>query len=151
VPVPEGCLIDAQGKPTTDPRVFYANPPGAILPIAGHKGYGLSMLCEVLAGALTGGGCSNPANKDRVVNSMLSIILDGSFFVADPAFAAEVSRFIAWVRSSAKAEPGGDILMPGEIEDRTKERRLREGIDLDATTWAQIEATARSVGATPGR
>ena len=62
VPVPENCIIDAQGRPTTDPRVFYADPPGAILPIAGHKGYGLAILCEVLAGALTGGGCSNPAN-----------------------------------------------------------------------------------------
>src|SRR5205085_10858952 len=53
VPVPENCIIDAQGRPTTDPRVFYADPPGAILGIAGHKGYGLAVLCEVLAGALT--------------------------------------------------------------------------------------------------
>src|SRR6266480_4156891 len=52
VDVPENCIIDAQGQPTTDPKVFYANPPGAILPIAGHKGYGLALLCEVLAGAL---------------------------------------------------------------------------------------------------
>src|SRR5436190_4539620 len=49
VNVPEGCIIDAEGKPTTDPKVFYANPPGAILPIAGHKGYGLALICEVLA------------------------------------------------------------------------------------------------------
>ncbi len=76
VPVPANCIIDAGGRPTTDPRVFYADPPGAILPIAGHKGYGLGVLCEVLAGALTGGGCSNPANADRVVNGMLSIIID---------------------------------------------------------------------------
>lgn len=151
VPAPEGCLIDSHGHPTTDPRVFYANPPGAILPIAGHKGYGLALLCEVLAGALTGGGCSNPAHADRVVNGMLSIFLDASFFVAVPAFAAEVARFTVWVRSSAKAEPGGDILMPGEIEERTKEQRLRDGIELDATTWAQIEATAQSVGIAGGR
>ncbi len=148
-PVPEGCLIDSKGHPTTDPRVFYADPPGAILSIAGHKGYGLAMLCEVLAGALTGGGCSNPVNAGRVVNSMLSIILDGSFFVSEPAFAAEISRFVAWVKSSAKTVPGGEILMPGEIEERTRERRLREGIELDATTWAQIEATAQSVGVIP--
>jgi uncharacterized oxidoreductase len=76
VPVPEHCIIDARGMPTTDPRVFYADPPGAILSIAGHKGYGLAVLCEVLAGALTGGGCSNPANAVRIVNGMLSIVLD---------------------------------------------------------------------------
>ncbi|MBI1831890.1 MAG: malate/lactate/ureidoglycolate dehydrogenase [Planctomycetes bacterium] len=146
VDVPEGCIIDAQGKPTTDPKVFYANPPGAILPIAGHKGYGLAMLCEVLAGALTGGGCSNPANADRVLNGMLSIYLDSSFFQKDADFAAEVQRFVAYVKSSAKVSPDGVILMPGEIEERAKAQRLRDGIEIDATTWSQIAATARSLG-----
>lgn len=146
VPVPEGCLLDAQGQPTTDPRVFYADPPGAILSIAGHKGYGLAVLCEVLAGALTGGGCSNPVHADRVVNGMLSIILDPAFFQSDPAFAAEIRRFIAWVKSSEKASPTGEILMPGEIEERTKAQRLRDGIDIDETTWAQILKTADSLG-----
>lgn len=146
VPVPANCLIDAQGRPTTDPRVFYADPPGAILSIAGHKGYGLGVVCEVLAGALTGGGCSNPANADRVVNGMLSIYLDGSFFQSDAAFTAEVQRFIAWVKSSAKVSPDGEILMPGEIEERTRAQRLLEGIDLDESTWSQIRATALAVG-----
>lgn len=138
VPVPENCIIDAKGQPTTDPRVFYADPPGAILSIAGHKGYGLGVICEVLAGALTGGGCSDPKNAGRVVNGMLSILLDPSFFEKEAAFAAELNRFIAWVKSSAKATPGGEILMPGEIEERTKAKRLRDGMDIDDTTWKQI-------------
>jgi uncharacterized oxidoreductase len=149
VPVPANCIIDSNGKPTTDPRVFYADPPGAILSIAGHKGYGLAVLCEVLAGALTGGGCSNPANANRIVNGMLSIILDSSYFQTDTAFAAEINRFIAWVKSSARATPDSDILMPGEIEERTKAQRLRDGIDLDETTWAQILDTTRLVGLSP--
>jgi len=146
VPVPEGCLIDAAGRPTTDPRVFYADPPGAILSIGAHKGYGLAFLCEVLAGALTGGGCSNPKNADRVINGMLSIYLDPSVFQSEPAFAAEINRFIAWVKSSEKATPDGEILVPGEIEERTKALRLREGIDVDETTWSQVLATAEAVG-----
>jgi uncharacterized oxidoreductase len=146
VSVPENCIVDSRGKPTTDPRVFYADPPGSILSIAGHKGYGLAVICEVLAGALTGGGCSNPANKERVVNGMLSIYLDPARFQADAAFAAEVDRFIAWVKSSEKATPGGEILMPGEIEERTKARRLRDGIDVDETTWSQIRDTATTLG-----
>ena len=146
VPVPEGCLIDAAGRPTTDPRVFYGDPPGAILSIAGHKGYGLGVLCEVLAGALTGGGCSNPANKGRLANGMLSILLDPPRFQEDAAFGAEVYRFVAWVKSSAKASPDGDILMPGEIEERTKAQRQRDGIPIDDTTWAQLQATATAVG-----
>ena len=146
VQVPEACIIDAQGKPTTDPKVFYANPPGAILPIAGHKGYGLAMLCEIFAGALTGGGCSNPANADKVLNGMLSIYLDSTFFQKDAEFAAEIKRFIAYVKSSAKVSPDGEILMPGDIEERTKAQRSRDGIDIDATTWSQLVETAKSVG-----
>jgi uncharacterized oxidoreductase len=150
VAVPENCIIDAEGRPTTDPRVFYANPPGAILSIAGHKGYGLAVLCEMLAGALTGGGCSNPANADRVANGMLSILLDASFFQKDTALAAEISRFVAWVKSSARTTPDGEILMPGEIEERTRAQRLRDGIAIDTTTWTQLLETAASVGLGPG-
>jgi uncharacterized oxidoreductase len=146
VNVPENCIIDSQGRPTTDPKVFYADPPGAILPIGGHKGYGLALLCEVLAGALTGGGCSNPHNADRVLNGMLSIYLDASFFQADPIFAAEIKRFIDWVKSSAKTSPDGAILMPGEIEQHTKARRLCDGIEIDPATWAQLVETAKAVG-----
>jgi uncharacterized oxidoreductase len=146
VPVPENCIIDAEGKPTTDPRIFYADPPGAILSIAGHKGYGLAVICEMLAGALTGGGCSNPANAGRVVNGMLSIFLDRATFQPQAEFAAEVQRFIDWVKSSAKATPTGEILMPGEIEERTRAVRVRDGIDIDEKTWSQVLATAFSLG-----
>ena len=146
VNVPENCIIDAQGKPTTDPKVFYADPPGAILPIAGHKGYGLAVLCEVLAGALTGGGASDPKNADKVVNGMLSIYLDPTFFQKDRDFAAEIERFITWVKSSARTTPSGDILMPGEIEERTKAQRSRDGIDIDETTWSQIVGAGKAVG-----
>jgi hydroxycarboxylate dehydrogenase B len=146
VPVPENCIIDSKGRPTTDPKAFYADPPGAILSIAGHKGYGLAFICEVLAGALTGGGCSNPANADKVVNGMLSILIDPTVFQAEQAFSEEIHRFTEWVKSSARVTPEGEILVPGEIEERTKAQRLRDGIDIDATTWSQIQATAESVG-----
>jgi uncharacterized oxidoreductase len=148
VPVPENCIIDSEGRPTNDPKVFYADPPGAILSIAGHKGYGLAVVCEILAGALTGGGCSNPANAGRVINGMFSIYLNPLLFQNEPGYSAEIERFIAWVKSSAKASPDGEILMPGEIEERTRDRRLKDGIDIDETTWGQIVETAKSVGVT---
>lgn len=145
-PVPEDCIIDSQGRPTTDPRDFYANPPGAILPIAGHKGHGLAIIADVLAGALTGGGCSNPQRADQLLNGMLSIIIDPAFFQTDNAYAAEIRRFIDWVKSAQTATPGGEILMPGEIEERTRQQRLRDGISIDETTWSQIVDTAARVG-----
>lgn len=143
--VPEGCLIDAEGRPTTDPRAFYGNPPGAILPIAGHKGYGLSFIIEILAGALTGGSCTNPENAWRVANSMLSIYIDQRHFGADCDFDPEVRRFIEFVKTSRTISPNGEILVPGEIEQRTRARRLADGIELDGVTWRQILGTCRSL------
>jgi len=145
VQVPPNCLIDPQGRPTTDPKTFYGPPPGAILPFGGHKGYGLGMITEMLAGALTGGSCSDPKNANRVANNMLTIVLDPNFFQADAEFSQEVSRFIDYVRSSEKVSPDAQILMPGEPEARTREKRMRDGIELDDTTWSQIRQTARSV------
>ncbi len=145
VPVPAGCIIDAAGRPTTDPKVFYGDPPGAILSIAGHKGYGLGVIAEMLAGALAGGGASNPKNAARLGNGMLSIYMDPSFFQEETAFAAEVRRFVEWVKSSKKSEPDGQLLMPGEIEERTKAQRLRDGIELDDNTWKALVDTAHSL------
>jgi uncharacterized oxidoreductase len=142
--VPDGCLVDAAGNPTNDPKAFYAVPPGAILPLGGHKGYSLSVIAEVLAGALSGGSCSH-FGVDRVANNMLSVIFDPTFFQSAGVFSQEIDAFITHVKSSRTVMPDGEILMPGEPEARTRARRLREGIELDDTTWGQIVATGRSL------
>ena len=147
VPVPENCLLDGHGRPTTDPRAFYGPPPGAILPVGGHKGYALGFIAELFAGALTGGSCSNPKEK-RVVNNMLTLLIDPGFFQSADDFAAEARRFIDYVKSAERVSPDAEILTPGEPEQRTRARRLREGIDLDDTTWGQLHATCRLVGLT---
>ncbi len=89
--VPDGCILDGAGHPTNDPKAFYAAPAGAILPFGGHKGYSLSVIAEVLAGALTGGSCSH-FGVDRVANNMLSIIFDPAFFQSADDFAREIER-----------------------------------------------------------
>jgi uncharacterized oxidoreductase len=144
VPVPDGCLIDAWGRPTNDPKALYGPPQGAILPVGGHKGYGLAILAEVLAGALTGGSCSNPETT-RLSNGMLTIVMDPERFLPEPEYTQDVERFIAYVKSSEKVDPNGDILMPGEVEERTRVQRLREGIELAETTWQQIAQTCQMV------
>lgn len=146
--VPAGCLIDAQGTPTDDPNTFYDDPPGAILPIAGHKGHGLGIVTDILAGALTGSSCTNPQNAWRLVNGMLSIIIDHRFFANDDAFFPEIRRFIEFVKSSRTVSPDGEILMPGEIEMRTHAQRIKTGIGLDKTTWSQISDTCRMLNVT---
>jgi uncharacterized oxidoreductase len=148
VRVPDGCLIDSEGNPTNDPKLFYGDPPGAILPIAGHKGSGLSLIVEVLAGALTGGSCTDPKKGWRVVNGMLSIVIDPQFFDTRSSFSAEVQRYIEFVKSSRTVTKDGEILMPGDVERRNKARRLVAGIELDNVTWEQIHATCEALGVT---
>jgi hydroxycarboxylate dehydrogenase B len=143
--VPDGCILDGEGRPTNDPKAFYASPPGAILPMGGHKGYSLSVIAEMLAGALTGGACSH-FGVDRVANNMLSIVLDPAFFQTFDEFSDEVRGFIAHVKSSRTVTPDGEILMPGEPEARARAQRLRDGIGIDDTTWGQIVATSESLG-----
>jgi uncharacterized oxidoreductase len=142
--VKEGCLLDGHGVPTTDPRAFYASPPGAILPLGGHKGFALGVMVEVLAGAISGGSCSRPGTK-VVSNNMLSIVIDPARFRAQADFDKDLSDFTAWVKSSATVSDGGEILMPGEPEHRSKARRLKEGIPLDETTWSQLVDVARGL------
>ena len=145
--VPEGAILDGAGRPTTDPERFYADPPGAILPIAGHKGYVLSVLVEALAGALTGGGSSHPGNPaaDRVSNGMLSIFIDPAT-VAGEAFGNDIERLVAWAKTARKAEGVTEILMPGDPENRMRAERLANGIPLDDATLEQLAGAARKVG-----
>jgi uncharacterized oxidoreductase len=99
----------------------------------------------MLAGALTGGSCSNP-QATRLANNMLTILLHPAFFQAEDEFFQEVQRFVDYVRSSATTQADGEILMPGEPEERTRRQRLRDGIELDGTTWGQILQTCGTVG-----
>ena len=80
--VPEGWLIDNQGSPSTDPRTFKADPPGAILPMGGvvaYKGYGLSFVVELLGGALSGQGCAAGETK-MVSNGVLFTVYNIEHF-----------------------------------------------------------------------
>lgn len=146
--IPPEYLIDGKGQPTTEPASFYADPPGAILPFGGHKGFGLSFFCEVLAGSLTGGGSSHPCNPSatRLVNNMLSVAFEPAAFGDGGIFAADVDRLIAWVKASPPAVPGGEVLLPGEPEQRTREQRRRFGIPLDAETRRQLVSAGRRCG-----
>jgi uncharacterized oxidoreductase len=145
VPAPDGCIIDAQGRPTNDPRVFYGDPPGAILPFGGYKGYGLGLVAEILAGALTGSGCSQPG-KTRLEQGMLSIALDPAMFAVQDQFLQDVKCFIDFVKSSERVSPTTEIFVPGDVERRQRAQRLAHGIELDENTWSQIAECAQSVG-----
>src|SRR5215470_12062823 len=141
--VPEGWIIDKHGRPTTDPKDFYDG--GALLTIAAHKGSGLSIVTDLLAGALSTGRSSDPA--DTVLrNNMLSIYIAPSFYDAEGTVAREAGRFVEWVKASPPSKPGVPVLLPGEIERMTRAKRLAEGIPVDHTTWTDLLSAAESAG-----
>jgi hydroxycarboxylate dehydrogenase B len=145
--LPEGALIDNRGRPTRDPEAFFTDPPGALTTAAGHKGSGLALFVEVLAGALTGGGSGHPDNPsaDRPINNLLSILIDPGRMAGSEALAADLERLLAYVTASPPATPGGEVLLPGELERRTKAERLAHGIPLDPKTLDQLRGAARAV------
>jgi uncharacterized oxidoreductase len=149
--VPAGCLIDVDGRPTTDPAVVFEAPAGALLTFAGHKGYALAMVCEMLGAALTGGDTSCPVEGEdvslRVWNSMLTIVFDPARIGSLEAFEQSAADFEDWVRS-ARPAPGSDgIRMPGDPEREARKARAG-GIAIDAQTIAQMEAAAAQVSPT---
>lgn len=147
--LPEGTLIDASGQGTTDPSVMYTEPRGAILPFGLHKGYGLAFLCELLAGAFTGGGTVStvPYQTDRITNNMLSIFIDPAQLPGAAGLEAQVAAAIDHVKASPPADPELPVLVAGEPELAHRARRLAEGIPIDPATWEQLLQAARSVGA----
>jgi uncharacterized oxidoreductase len=150
--LPEGWIIDHEGKPSTNPDDLYGTkdqPPGALLPMGGqvgYKGFGLSVVVDVLSGALSGAGCSGTPGS-RLGNSIFTLAINIEGFTSGEEFKSEVDRFIRFIKSCPLAPGFDEILMPGEIESRTHERRLREGIPVDDVTWNQILEAARRVGA----
>jgi uncharacterized oxidoreductase len=147
VEVVDGALIDGNRRPTRDPNKLYDEPAGALLPFGEHKGYGLAVFCDLLAGVLSGGQTNHPAVpiKGRVLNNMLSIILDPAPGGDAAAASREVETFISWLKTSLPLEPGGEVLVPGDPERRARQAR-RNGVPLDDTTWANILATAVALG-----
>lgn len=146
--VPEGWLIDGQGNPTTNPRDFIGDPPGAILPMGGvvaHKGYGLAFVVELLGGALSGQGC---AAGERVMksNGVLFTVYNIEHFTDLNSFYDEVDGLVRHVKTSRLAPGFSEILAPGEPEFRTAARRDQNGITVDETTWGQICREASTLG-----
>jgi uncharacterized oxidoreductase len=160
-PVPEGALIGPDGKLSSDPSLLYgpiagtrardaSKGVGALRAFGEHKGSGIALMCEIFGGCLTGGGTSGPlpGPRGRIANGMFSIYLDPGSFGAQN-FAQSVQEYVNYVKASRPATPGGEVLVPGEPEERTRGERLKNGIPLPEETWRTIVETAEGLGLVP--
>jgi ureidoglycolate dehydrogenase (NAD+) len=136
-PIPTGWAVDGDGRETTDPRAVRA-----VLPMAGPKGSGLSLMIEVLASVL-------------VANPLISVALteggdpggNGLVAVLDPSafgegFSGEVDRLGAAVKGLPPAAGSDGVYLPGERGFEEMERRLRAGIPLVQGTRSRLKALA---------
>lgn len=143
--MPLGWVLDAEGRPTTDPNALYANPPGTLLPAGGHKGYSLALMIEVLGGILARGGYSTE-HPGPIRNGMFMIVVDIARFVPPATFRAEVDDLIRYLKTCPTVPGTERILTPGEPEAITEVERRRSGIFVEDQTWFQIQDLARELG-----
>jgi uncharacterized oxidoreductase len=142
--LPPGWIIDHRGQPSTNPADLYGPPRGALLPFGGHKGFGLSMLIDALAGGLSGAGCCIAADQpmDGKTDGVLLLAVRVEDFCPLAEFRATVARLIAHVKSSPPAPGIAEVIVPGELESRTRRTRLREGIPVYEATWDMLRQTS---------
>ena len=153
VQVEPGTLIDEHGRPTTDPGVVVVPQSnglfGALLAFGEHKGYGMAVACELLGGALTGGGTwhrdTDPAAR-AIFNGMLTILIDPARLGTQASFEAEAKAFVGWLQAGPVA-PGFDAVhLAGDPERSKRVQRQAQGIAVDVQTWQEIVAAGRKVG-----
>jgi uncharacterized oxidoreductase len=145
--VPDGYLIDEKGHPTNNPGVVVVPQSngffGALMTFGEHKGFGMAMACELLGGALTGGGTwhREADNQRTVLNGMLTMIIDPVRLGTQDAFEKEALAFEDWLRQSPNAPGTEGVMLAGEPERKARLDREQNGIWVDDATLAEIEAS----------
>lgn len=150
-PIPEGWAIDVNGKSTTDAVAGIA---GNILPLAGHKGYAIATMMDVLSGVLSGGQTSativGPSMAEgRSGVGHLAIALNIEAFRPLREFEADMESLIERIKSSSLAEGSEEIFYPGEMEARAEKHHREFGVDIPEQTLAELDADARALGTVP--
>jgi uncharacterized oxidoreductase len=139
LPVAEGIVRDAEGRMSNDPNDFYAG--GMLLPFADHKGYGLSVLIELVAGLLTGAGIASMPDYAGDYGTVLMAFPIGTFQPVDE-FRRGTEAFCRRLVETPTAPGHTEVLIPGEPEERTRAERERDGIPITGTMLSELKALA---------
>jgi uncharacterized oxidoreductase len=142
--LPPGYIIDKNGKPSVDPEDYYRG--GAGLPLGGpvgYKGFGLAMVVDITAGLLSGRGASHVGGERGQGVFQMAINIDA--FRPIKEFKKEMDELIRAVKGSKTAPGFNEILIPGELERRTKREKQITGIYLSSRTWDELVQTGKKV------
>ncbi len=148
-PIPDGWLIDHDGNYVNEGTLYGDPESNAVMPLGGlqfgHKGYGLAMMVEMIVGSITRAGCT----KDGPGGGGIMILaIDIAQFNDLETHYREVEALVDWVHSSRPLPGFEKIYAPGEKEEETRQRRLKDGIEVPDQTWKELSATAKDLGAT---
>lgn len=145
--IPEGWVLDADGRPTTDPAAYAAG--GALTPLGGHKGYGFALLTETLAAALSGAAMTKSVVtwlKDTATPTNVGhafVVLDVESFMDRAEFYARMQQLIDEMHAAEPAPGTERVLVPGELEHHSEQRAHESGLELDRVIWQHLEDAAR--------
>jgi uncharacterized oxidoreductase len=145
--VPEGSLLDQQGRPTTDPSLMFGRPEqpkGALTTFGLHKGSGLSLICELLGGALAARWPLTRAydGPPTVYNGMLAILISPAALGDAGAIGEDFLTLREYLRNTRPAPGVEQVMVPGDPERRSRAERKQNGIPLSDGTWSELCAIA---------
>src|SRR5262249_48392827 len=150
-PIPPNWIVDGNGRPTTDASGFPHT--GALLPMAGHKGYGLSLLIETLSGILSGAAVTWGVRSWSYDDAALPTLHGAAFLAIDVSciapvqeFARKVEAVIEEVHNSPRAEGVDRLLVPGELEWERYDVAVEKGILLPSDVVANLQQASETVG-----
>lgn len=143
--IPLGWALNKFGEQTTDPKEALDG--GAILPIGDYKGYGITLMIEILTGVLTGSGfCyQNAAVEEdgKRRNGHLFIVLDIKKFMKVPEFKQRIDVLIDMVKSSPKIDESQEILLPGELEWKRKSSLEKGTVKISQEIYDSLQELSK--------
>jgi LDH2 family malate/lactate/ureidoglycolate dehydrogenase len=143
--VPEGLVVDSEGRPSTDPGVYRQG--GAMLPLGGHKGYAMALFADLI-GSLLGG--AEVLGEPPLTYGAFMMALRVDAFRSLDEFSQAVDRRLGEIKAVPPSQGHGEVLIPGEPEARTRAKRMQTGIPVAEDTWAKILDTASRYGVDVG-
>ena len=146
--VAEGLIIDGYGNPSCDPNAYYDKPFGSILPLGGalmgHKGFGMSVMIDVLCGMLSGSGVCR-TDLPRGANGVWIQLIQIERFLPRADYDRWMSCYVDSLKNCPRLPGVDEIFLPGEIEQRRRQQRLENGVDIPEETWRQLQELATSL------
>jgi LDH2 family malate/lactate/ureidoglycolate dehydrogenase len=144
--IPTGWIVDKDGNPSTDPHDFDRG--GVLLPLGGeegHKGYGLSVMIEILSAVLPGLGFGvDPTGRHN--DGCFIACFNVAAFRPLETFKKEVTEFAEYLKATKPQKGVKEVLYPGEVEWRKEQDRRKNGIEVDDPTWKKYQDLAKKYG-----